>query len=279
MPAGESEARQNPGFWNVVVPTFLEQWPKSLHDLSIPSKQLQLTVTEAIVLGASIIELGETFDNVPENAAEIRSSLIARLDDALKSTFPNGAFVRLGSRSPKGAFFVGANRPVNGRITSGQSAFDLLTACSERIADDLHAQIVFGYAPSIWLREGLFIERWAEFRCFMQNRQLVAISQYFYRDVEPRIVLDRDGIYAAVELFFTEEFRAACPLDTVVFDVFLEVAGRGGYRVRLLEINPFGRLTDPCLFDWGHPEGFRGQLRFCTEGSGPGFTDAGSAGR
>jgi len=54
------------------------------------------------------------------------------------------------------------------------------------------------------------------------------------------------------------------PENNVVFDVYLrrrtsenEVA----WEVKLLEINPYFNLTDPCLYNWHKKQEFDGSLK------------------
>jgi len=282
----ESERYKPKGpIWDVSWPTYIESWPNALHSLSVSSVRVQMTLEEARVMGSYIIELGEGFtEGVPENHETVKDHLIARLDKAVQQ-FPMGIFVRLGSRSPKDAFYWGCGlgegvQLPNGQISSGRMAFDLLTCCSERIYDDLHMQIAMNYPPSVWIREGLDLPEWSEFRCFMQDRKLVGISQYYYRGVYSEITEDAAGIKWAIEQFFDKELRDASHLDSVVFDVFIKRRrslsdSYNQYGVKLLEINPFYNLSDPCLFDWNRPEEFKGQIRFRTElgGHRSGVTD------
>lgn len=284
--------RPSQAYWDLARPTFIENWPNVLHSLSIASAQVKLDLREAHALGSYILELGEGFD-APEEHEVLRSMIISRLDEKLKN-FKKGVFVRLGSRSPKDAMYWGVDsegHKPNGEIQTGQQAFELLTCCSERITEDLHMQIAMGYEPSIWLREGLDLPAWSEFRCFMKDRTLIGISQYYYRAPYPEIKEDANGLKWAIWQFFGQEFRDASHLDSVVFDVFVKrrrlavTDSRGnklpgtpewnGYEVKLLEINPFFNLTDPCLFNWNKPDEFRGQLRFRTEpgGHSQGVTD------
>jgi hypothetical protein len=175
-------------------------------------------------MGRNIIELGESFEeDIPENHIEVRTEIIKKLDEAVKQ-FPNGAFVRLGSRSPKDSFYWGIGgdaHQVNGKLTSGQMAFELLTCASERICDDLHMQIAMNYEPYVLVRQGLDLPDWCEFRCFMQHRQLIGISQYYYHHPIEELEGKHDKIYAAIKKFFVESFRDASHLDSVVFDVYL----------------------------------------------------------
>jgi hypothetical protein len=234
---------------DTVTATFIENWTAALRELSIPSLGFPLRRKEAQTLGRSIVEWGETFDEVEDSAA-IRRSLIERLDQ-LVGHFPGGAFVRLGSRSPKDAFFPSPHyRPENGKIVKGRDAWNILTAGSERMSDDLHTALVKNYQPWIWVREGQDIPRWSEFRCFMRDRKLVGISQYFYGGIFFQITDNAQLIRDAIIDFFAKQFVEVCHLDSV-FDVFLSLNSEGIFSVRLLEINPFNSLlTDPCMFKW-----------------------------
>jgi hypothetical protein len=262
--------RPKDSYWEMAMPTFMENWPSELHSLSIPSVGRRLMMSEARTLGSYILELGEAFEKVPENREEIRARLIDALDKQVK-IFPQGVFVRLGSRSPKDALYWGVcdtkGAPENGRLVTGEQVFGILTACSERIYDDLQMQIAMEYPPSIWLRQGLELPEWSEFRCFMQDRKLIGISQYYYRTPYKEIAEDAGGIKWAIECFFNSLFQSRCHLDSMVFDVFVKRRGTQSclYEVKLLEINPFFPLTDPCLFDWNKPDDFKGQLRFRQE--------------
>lgn len=248
--------------WAISEPTFIESWPGVLHSLSIRSIGVPLSTEEAQTLGRSIIDWGETFETFPQNCIEVRDALIRKLDSALRA-FPLGAFVKLGSRSPKDALnWSSSHNVVNGQIKKGRDAFGTLTACSERISDDLHFQLMNDYQPWIWLREGLDLPKWSEFRCFMKDRELVGISQYFAREWFEEIAAHVEEIKQAIKAFFFEQFRSASHLDSVVFDIFVRRRQDHTLEVRLLEINPFCILTDPCLFQWNELERNSSEFRY-----------------
>lgn len=280
-------------YFEFVKPTFLENWPTGLRSLSIAQAGRKLSVKEAQALGENIVELGPTFytrtpeEEAAEEAArnwcykkmcgqgagprpkmpdfkdyDVADISAIRADvDELVSHFPNGAFVRLGSRSPKDSWTGMRN---GFRTMPEDNSLDLLLDCSERVCDDLHMAIAHNYEPWIFARQWLEIEKWQEFRCFMKGRKLVGISQYLYLDGEFREVLDnRDQIEWAIKEFFTA-FEEQSHLDDVVFDVIVntrKVAKNAfTWSVKLLEINPFFEMTDPCLFDW--QSGFDGTFRY-----------------
>lgn len=237
-------------YWERVLPTYIENWPNALCSLSIAQVDVPLTVEEARRLGSNIIEWGETFGPM-QPIEDIR----ARVADAV-DRFPAGAFVRIGSRSPKDSWDGHRN---GFRILPGTDPLRFLLDVSERIYEDLTLAIQHDYAPHIFVRQWQNILRWAEFRCFMRDRKLVGISQYNYLDNEvfQEILGEHKRIEQTIHGFF-EQFRTASHLDDVVFDVFL----KHGWECRLLEINPFFEMTDPCLFTWTGGGDFDGSFRY-----------------
>lgn len=246
-----------------VQPTYLEAWPQALHSMSFASVGMKLSLAEAEALGASIAEYGETFP--PPHYRDL-SGIVARLAARIDGVFPKGFVVRLGSRSPKDSW-EWARSP---KVATAEGALGMLTSCSERISDDLHLAICNQYEPWIWCRAWIEIPKWAEFRCFMQNRRLVGISLYNYRDRGmPELSEHASSIEWAIRDCFFPQFASACHLDDVVFDVFVMIKQRvtptgmteRAVEVKLIEINPFTPMTDPCWFDWNREGDFDGGFR------------------
>lgn len=241
-------------YFDQVLPTYLENWPAALAKLSIRQAGLTLSVEEAEALGTNMVELFECFEQPwARDITSIRERLVG-----LFTKFPEGAFVRLGSRSPKDALY---RKHTSLRVHSAYDALSLLLGASERIMDDLLLAIAKNYRPSIFVREWLDIPPWTEFRCFMKKRSLVGISQYFYRNVYPPLLAAVGDIEGAVRDFFPA-FEESCHIQDVVFDIVVQPSAP--WQVTLLEINPYFELTDPCLFHW-HDDDFDGGFRFCRE--------------
>lgn len=246
-------------YWETVVPTYIENWPPGLCSMSIPQVDVPLTLAEALRLGTNMIDYGEAFcqDGIVANITDIRE----RVAEAV-ARMPSGAFVRLGSRSPKDSW-LGYKEGFRVRVATDPLRF--LLDASERIYEDLTLALQNEYPPHIFVRQWLTIAPWQEFRCFMRARKLVGISQYNYLEAEvfPEIVADAEAIRWAIEQAFSR-FRGACHLADVVFDVIVERKTMRDntriWEVKLLEINPFFELTDPCLFSW--KDGFNGEFRF-----------------
>lgn len=236
-------------YFDIVNPTYLENWPSGLCQLSVAQVDIPLTVPQASALGSHMMDFGEAFEgHAPID--DIRKSV----SDAV-GTFPAGAFVRLGSRSPKDAwsFSNGA------KIRPGEDPLRLLLDASERIYEDLKLAIQNDYAPHIFVRQWLDFEPWQEFRCFQRGRRLVGVSQYNYigKPVFPQIAKHESTIWWAIDCFHAR-FRELSHLDDVIFDVIAFIrtnkntryAAEVSAEIKLLEINPFFEMTDPCLFDW-----------------------------
>jgi len=242
-------------YFNLVKPTFIENWPKELCSLSLGQIGVKLSVKEAEALASNIIELGEYFSERKDI-----SSIYEKLKKEVIK-FPKGCFVRLGSRSPKDSLY---DSPL--KCFTENDVIQRLTGCSERILDDLSMAINNNYEPYIFLREWKEIPEWAEFRCFMKDRKLIGISQYNYLKgkVYSEIIENKDIIIKYINDFF-EYFKQTSHLDNVIFDVYFEKRVKDNinyWEIKLLEINPFFELTDPCLFDWRKPENFKGQFLF-----------------
>jgi hypothetical protein len=243
-------------YLSLVSPTYLENWPAALLTLSVRQTGVSLAPDEAHALGALNGIHPHRFARPAEST---QSSLQYKLD-GLFEDFPEGAFVRLGSRSAKDTAL--------GLLTgcfcsSGESALRLLTNGSSRLAFDLGMAVQGGYSPHVFAREWLQIEPWMELRCFMRERSLVGVSQYHYTNAEAGKTIEsrRDKMLASVVDFFPR-FCAACHLDTVVFDLVMPSASGSGSVPLLLEINPWTAATDFGLFDGRSNADFDGSFRY-----------------
>ena len=249
-------------YFEMVKSTYIENWPVELQRLSIAQVRIPLSKNETCTLGSKIMEYGVVFyERYRQYISEDRwEGLKERINKELFK-FPNGAFIRLGSRSPKDSW---TGYKEGFRVTDADKALRLLTD-SERIYEDLMLALQEDYLPSLFLRQWIRFEPWQEFRCFMKNRRLAGISQYNYlhNTVYEQIERYKDTIRWAIEERFFPHFREVSHLDNVIFDVVVFIKERGNERmseVKLLEINPFFEMTDPCLFNW--TEEFDGSFRY-----------------
>jgi hypothetical protein len=246
-------------FWEISKPTYIENWPKELCSLSFAQVDVPLSIHDALALGSNIVELGEMFAPKPIDLS-LDGGLVDRVDAAVKK-FPNGAFIRLGSRSPKDSWTL---HQKGAKVTTGPAALDILLGTSERVMEDLLLALKHEYQPHIFIRQWVEIPKHMEFRCFLKKRRLVGISQYDYFHVYPELKGQEEKIRFAVESFLPD-FLEAIHLDDVVFDVFVKSRTIGNetiHETKLVEINPFSEMTDPCLFDWRGGGDFDDSVRF-----------------
>lgn len=232
----------NGGYWEAVRPTYLENLPSRVLGLSFASVQLPLSLDQAERLTKNNGEFGV------ENPPDI--SCIESLLERQIQTFPNGAFIRLGSRSPKDSL---RGYMEGFRVHTAKEALSILLDSSERVNDDLYLALHHEYRPSIWLREFIDIPAWSEFRCFVQSGQLIGISQYDYKETYSQLQEGLQDIEWAIGHFFQEHLKRAMHLDSYIFDVFVTCRShREGriWEVKLVEVNPWFALTDPCLYRW-----------------------------
>lgn len=249
-----------PAYFAQVCPTYIENWSDALVALSIAQTDIPLGAAEARALLAR--NNGATNSHTHDSQQSVEK-VVEKLGAALRH-YPEGVFVRLGSRSGKDSRFAAQHGL---RIFHPHAALRMLTEGSRRVAFDLRLAARFDYAPHIFVRRWCEIARWAEFRCFMKNRRLVGISQYDCKNLGhcTEIAANAARIRAVIEKFF-EKLQPASHLDDVIFDVFLsrEEGSPGGddFNVRLLELNPFIPQTDACLFDWSGGGDFDGSFRY-----------------
>ena len=242
-------------FYELARPTFLDQWPPALAALSMPSESVTLTEAEARALAAAACA-----DPARATALDHESlvALCGRLDQALER-WPGGAFVRLNSRSAKGAFPRG--HPMRAR--DGREALRLLAQGSDRVLADLEAHVRLGWPVSVWLRQWIEISPEREYRLIFRNRRCVAATP-----LRPHLSLSvpGEGLRSALAAF-AERFAAASHLDDVVADVLVAADAAS---VLLIEVNPYHPATDFVLFDWNDIEHAAGPLDLELRLSGPG---------
>ena len=108
----------------------------------------------------------------------------------------------------------------------------------------------------------------SEFRCFVHQRRLTAISQYFARCFFEELQAQRAELQSRLERFVGERI-GEIKLDSYIMDVAVLPAGyqhswphreqdtfndrdnvHAATRELIIELNPFARTTGGCLFDW-----------------------------
>ncbi|KKY22539.1 putative cell cycle control protein [Diplodia seriata] len=96
------------------------------------------------------------------------------------------------------------------------------------------------------LRKFFMINPSVEFRCFVRNRRLLAITQRdpnHYEFLSPMV----DQLRKVINSLFEDHLRDGFPDPNFSFDVYIPPKYDKGW---LIDINPWAQRTDPLLFSW-----------------------------
>ncbi|KAJ6517462.1 hypothetical protein C8R47DRAFT_253922 [Mycena vitilis] len=241
---------------------------------------------------AQYVASGATPDPlIPEEARlleELGGSIQRAIDELAGEG--EGCFMKLSSRSPKdaaarsGVFEAYYARSVREELHQGQGKMDeerkLWLLCesegaalrfaaaasviralvlSERVWQDMTLAMRH---PGTW-DQNVILRKWEpvpidmEFRTFVSNNRITAISQYAYQLFSPRLndpaqlQLALSAIRALFDSLWpilAKEGFTDCVLDFGVIPPAED--GSGAWRAILIEINPFEETTDGALFSW-----------------------------
>eukprot|EP01126_Amoeba_proteus_P006191 TRINITY_DN12150_c0_g1_i1.p1 TRINITY_DN12150_c0_g1~~TRINITY_DN12150_c0_g1_i1.p1 ORF type:complete len:341 (+),score=75.12 TRINITY_DN12150_c0_g1_i1:453-1475(+) len=198
----------------------------------------------------------------------------------------SGAFVRLSSRSPKDAItselydmflverealknqgyqegpvmdrvaFTRANVRIL-RVTSGKQAMKLFLN-SNRVHEDLR-----GMCSTTCLKDDsqtlthIVVRKWEEilpefeFRCFVYNHSITAITQYYKSTFVPQMVEMKEEIQEMIHEFFSVQIKNRIPVENYVLDLAVIPASK---QIWVVEINNPPPVAGQALFDWKNEE-------------------------
>uniref|UniRef100_A0A8C7XH55 Translation initiation factor eIF2 assembly protein n=1 Tax=Oryzias sinensis TaxID=183150 RepID=A0A8C7XH55_9TELE len=107
-------------------------------------------------------------------------------------------------------------------------------------------------SPDPVIKYELVLRKWSElipggeFRCFVKENKLIAISQRDYTQYYPHILTQEEQVSQAIQVFFSQNVQYNFLDEDFVFDVYRDSQG----KVWLIDLNPFGEVTDSLLFTW-----------------------------
>ncbi|XP_054163718.1 cell division cycle protein 123 homolog [Oppia nitens] len=132
----------------------------------------------------------------------------------------------------------------------------LLLKSSDKIVHDLTQpfkyclDVIEDNSPHIEYE--LILKKWIdinpsmEFRCFIADNQIIGITQRDVRSYYEHIHQQKEDIIGDIQRFFGRHLKNKFFDEDFVIDVYRPDRG----QVILIDINPFGKLTDSLLFDW-----------------------------
>jgi D123 len=219
--------------------TWIENWPAELAALSMPHVGRPLNLHEV----ETLIDA-----NRSGRCETTRLAALGEWLDAALSAMPGGGFIRLGSRSPKDtalALMTGI------KAEDAPSALALLCAGSRRMLHDLSACRDAGYAPWVFVRAWRDIDPRLEFRCFIDGGELVGISTCHGGGVGQVLLPEDLNRFLRATTALSTKISATYRQNAFVADIYFDFAS--AENPLLIEVNPWGPPTDPCLFDWHEP--------------------------
>ncbi|CAL8405357.1 unnamed protein product [Arctogadus glacialis] len=161
-------------------------------------------------------------------------------------------FPKLNWSAPRDANWIALNSSLQSQSLS--DVF-LLFKSSDFITHDLTQPFLHCSdqdSPDPVINYELVLRKWSElipggeFRCFVKENKLIGICQRDYTQYYHHISKQEENVCQAIQTFFQEHIRYNFPDEDFVLDVYRDSCG----RVWLIDINPFGRVTDSLLFSW-----------------------------
>ncbi len=230
--------------------TAMGVWCDDLADLMLPFDRIFLSRADLIVMGAGTPGFMRNLaDPCPPDFSNILKSDLS----VVMAHYPMGAHLRLDLCS----FKTDMGSP---RAVGVNGALWVLRQPNPRPAGLIRRGLQDGAELSLFLFPWLPIPKWAEFRVFIRDRQVIGVSQYHSDGTFPEIGQHEAGLKAALKAF-VDKVLPRLHIPDAALDVFAEPIA-DGFRIRLVELNPMVQRTDPCMFTWANGGDFDGSFRF-----------------
>ncbi|XP_049617005.1 translation initiation factor eIF2 assembly protein isoform X1 [Syngnathus scovelli] len=161
-------------------------------------------------------------------------------------------FPKLNWSAPRDANWIALNSSLQ---CQSLSEIFLLFKSSDFITHDLTQPFLHCNdqdSPDPIINYELVLRKWSElipggeFRCFVKENKLIAISQRDYTQYYPHILKQEESIVHAIQHFFSQHIQYKFLDEDFVLDVYRDSQG----RVWVIDLNPFGEVTDSLLFSW-----------------------------
>jgi hypothetical protein len=200
--------------------------------------------------------------------------LAAKLQAAIDASGRAGVFPRLTWSAPTDAAWITPDGTLSCH-TPAQVL--LLLKSSDKVAEDLSRQDV---PHCMLLRKYRSINAGLEFRCFVKDERVVAITQ-LRCDQRFSLLQDataRASITEAILSTYVQRIRSQLPRN-IVLDMYVEQRSgesdaNSGYRAWLTDVGAFHSATDALLFTWDEVHSMEG-LYVCQPCSAGGFDRVG----
>ena len=229
---------------------FVSDWYELVKKYTIPREKYEMDKKEMETLADCLFYCEE---NLSDKDIVKKFPRLAKFLKAELEKYKQGIFIRWDNRSPKDYFFYYCKTAEDIHpkpIKTVEECFRVLLN-SERLAEDIFAGLFNGV---LWASP--FVEIKHEMRGFVYENKLFALSQYYYKDYD-RLLAEHAMFYA--EHYFDLWDKIRLPFSTYVIDFGWNMQAK---KPIIIELNPFNKLTDPCLFSWDLLHKLKDQGRF-----------------
>lgn len=202
----------------------LPTWYAKLAAFSLPTSFVSLHPDEIEALAE-----GKKADEVKDAVKRLHA--VARL-------FPYNRFYSVDIAAPTDTERFKNKR---GAVRSAESAWNIL-ASSEKVRQAAKD----GLVSAICIRPFRRMDISREFRLFIKDGKLFAMSQYWLVKHFPKMEKSKESSWKKAALF-VEKNAWALPIKDVAMDVYFTSSG----KILITDLNPLGFPTDPLMFnDW-----------------------------
>ncbi|ELT89744.1 hypothetical protein CAPTEDRAFT_169051 [Capitella teleta] len=247
---------------NEVVRCMFSEWFPTFKTLTISSRVISLPddvreylLADGFVLpkeceADSSVDVRDGWTDDDEEDAErphfpvFHESLLSAISALGGTVFP-----KLTWSAPQDATWVSFN---NSMECKSPSDIYLLLKSSTFVSHDLTEAFRYCDDGPVPVSHSLVLRKWtdvdpsSEFRCFVFDQTLIAISQRHTKAYFSHLAPLNHQIIADIGNFYRSEICDKFPLQQYIFDVIWKNNG----VVTLVDFNPFGRTTDALLFSW-----------------------------
>lgn len=170
-----------------------------------------------------------------DSRGDVLDSILPRLERAMEQ-YGYNRFVSVDTVAPTDTERFKSKR---GAVRSARSAWRILTE-SHKVREAAKN----GDVTAICVRPFRRIEVAREFRLFIKDRKLKAMSQYWLIRHFARLQGTQEH-YWDMAHHFIEDNAWMLPVDDIVMDVYFTSSG----RILVMDLNPFGPPTDPLMLN------------------------------
>jgi len=198
----------------------------------------------------------DAVDKWPEKLSpELRQELLQMADEVtspLDTRERQTKIVKAGTHLDNNARLIALKRAFSRvlKMQTAEDVFELMSRSSRAISDLKRAIDYVEHIPwnlKFIVREFVFVPIEGEFRGFVHNKSLNALSQYYTDCYFPQLPYLKTRIQQNILQFFETIVKPAIPYDNYIIDFAFYPSTN---EVKIIELNPFSSSTGSALFHW-----------------------------